>query len=167
MTGHQENPGSGKTLQGQATIAVDMEALVRAIGIERVATVDGYDVSTIEKTIKGWLKSEEPAVLITRQECVLMPEERKKWVPLIVVLDKCNGCTICFRVGCPAILKSEKLDPKYNRPLAEIDPSLCTGCEICAQVCPRDAILFRSQVERQPEIQASEDPKFNAPEVSP
>jgi len=51
--------------------------------------------------------------------------------------------------------------------LAEIDPLLCTGCEICAQVCPRDAILFRSQVERRPEIQASEDPKFNAPEVAP
>ena len=167
MTGHQENPGSGKTLQGHATIAVDIEAMVRAIGIERVATVDGYDVSTIEKTIKGWLKSEEPAVLITRQECVLMPEERKKWVPLSVVLDKCNGCTICFRVGCPAILKSEKLDPKYNRPLAEIDPLLCTGCEICAQVCPRDAILFRSQVERQPEIQASEDFKLNASKVAP
>jgi indolepyruvate ferredoxin oxidoreductase alpha subunit len=167
MTGHQENPGTGKTLQGQETIAVDIEALVRAIGIERVAIVDGYDVAIIEKTIKGWLKSEEPAVLITRQECILMPEERKTWVPLRVVLEKCNGCTICFRVGCPAILKSEKLDLKYNRPLAEIDPLLCTGCEICAQVCPRAAILFRKQVEMQPELFSSEESPLNPPEAAP
>jgi indolepyruvate ferredoxin oxidoreductase alpha subunit len=67
-------------------------------------------------------------------------------MPLEVVAEKCNGCTLCFRIGCPAILKSEELDEHYQRPLAEIDPLLCTGCEICAQVCPRDAILFRKQM---------------------
>jgi indolepyruvate ferredoxin oxidoreductase alpha subunit len=65
-------------------------------------------------------------------------------VPLEVLADKCNGCTICFRIGCPAILKSEELDERYGRPKALIDESLCTGCEVCAQVCPRDAITFRS-----------------------
>ncbi|MEJ5202101.1 MAG: indolepyruvate ferredoxin oxidoreductase subunit alpha [Anaerolineales bacterium] len=146
MTGHQENPGTGRTLQQKETTEVNIEQLVRALGIEKVRTVEAYDVDTIEKTLKEWLKTEEPAVLITQEECALLPSARQRWMPLAVT-DKCNGCTVCFRIGCPAILKSDELDPKYNRPLAKIDPLLCTGCEICAQVCPRDAILFRNQIK--------------------
>ena len=146
MTGHQENPGTGKTLQNMDTISVDIEAMVRTCGIEKVLTVEAFDVDTIEKTLKKWMKEDGPAVLITKEECALLPTARQRYMPLEVT-DQCNGCTVCFRIGCPAILKSEELDPKYNRPLAEIEASLCTGCEICAQVCPRDAILFRDQVK--------------------
>jgi indolepyruvate ferredoxin oxidoreductase alpha subunit len=146
MTGHQENPGTGKTLQMKPAREVDMETLVRACGIDKVLTVEALDVELIEKTLKGWMKEDEPAVLITREECALLPSARARWMPLEVVAEKCNGCTLCFRIGCPAILKSEELDEHYQRPLAEIDPLLCTGCEICAQVCPRDAILFRKQM---------------------
>ena len=146
MTGHQENPGTGRTLQGLETVEVDIEALVRAIGIMHVKTIDGYDTKGIEQTLKTWVKMDEPAVLIAQRECVLLPEERRKWVPLDVLSEVCNGCGLCFRIGCPAILESDELDPKHSRPLAEIDPLLCTGCEICAQICPRDAILFRDQI---------------------
>jgi len=146
MTGQQENPGSGLTLQNRSTHDVDIEALVRAIGIKTVKRVSAYDVKTIETTLKAWLKDDQPAVLITDHACVLVPEERKKYLPLKVIAEDCNGCTICFRIGCPAILKSDVLDQKHKRPLAEIDPLLCTGCEICSQVCPRDAILFREQI---------------------
>ncbi len=146
MTGQQENPGSGVTLQGKPTNEVDIEALVRAIGIKVVKRVEAYDVDAIESTLKEWLKIDEPAVLITDHACALLPEERQKYMSLDVVEEDCNGCTLCFRIGCPAIIKSDKLDEKTQRPLAEIDPLLCTGCEICAQVCPRDAILFREQM---------------------
>lgn len=153
MTGHQENPGTGKTLQQKETREIQIEPLVRAIGIDLVATVDAYDVAAIEKLLKEWLKTDEPAVLITREECALLPSARSRWLPLEVVKEKCNGCTLCFRIGCPAILKSDELDPRTQRPLAEIDPLLCTGCEICAQICPRDAILFRKQIlERRTEV---------------
>lgn len=145
MTGHQENPGTGKTLQNEATISLDIEQLVKACGIEKVLTVEAFEVDLIEKTLRTWMKEEGPAVMITREPCALLPEQRKRYIPLEVT-DQCNGCTVCFRIGCPAISKSEILDLKYNRPLAIINASLCTGCEICAQVCPRDAILFKSQV---------------------
>lgn len=146
MTGHQQNPGTGLTLQQKPTVEIDIEALVRACGIQKVVTAEAYEVDLIEKTLKDWMKSDEPAVLITREECALLPTARSKWMPLEVVAERCNGCTLCFRIGCPAILKSEEMDPRYNRPLALIDASACTGCEICAQICPRDAILFRKQM---------------------
>jgi len=144
MTGHQENPGTGFTLQGEATTAIELEPLVRALGIKQVKTVPAYNMVEIETTLKEFLKLDEPAVLITLQPCVLLPEMRKTWIPLEVLADKCNGCTLCFRIGCPAILKSDELDARLQRPKALIDATLCTGCEVCAQICPRDAITFRA-----------------------
>jgi len=143
MTGHQENPGTGRTLQGQETVAIELEPLVRALGVRQVKTVPGYQVEEIEKSLREYLKIDEPCVLIVRQPCVLLPEERKRRVPLEVLTEKCNGCSLCFRIGCPAVLKSEELDQRYQRPKAKIDIVLCTGCEVCAQICPREAITFQ------------------------
>ncbi len=142
MTGQQENPGTGHTLMGKTAPRIELEPLVRALGITHVKTVPAFNVGEIERTLKEYLKLDEPTVLITEEPCALLPEARKRWVPL-EVLDNCNGCTLCFRIGCPAILTSDELDEKTQRPKALIDASLCTGCEVCAQVCPRDAMTFR------------------------
>ena len=156
MTGHQENPGTGKTLQNKSTVEVDLEALVRTLGIEEVKTVEAYNVKAIETTLKEWMKIDKPCVLITREECALLPAARQRYLPLEVDPEICNGCTVCFKIGCPSISKSDQLHPVFKRPLAEIDPQLCTGCQICAQVCPRNAILFRQQVKEKRQKENSE-----------
>jgi indolepyruvate ferredoxin oxidoreductase alpha subunit len=143
MTGHQQNPGTGRTLLEKETTIIELEPLVKACGIKHVKTVPGLDVEAIEKMLKEYINLDEPSVLIVQEPCALLPDARKRWVPLEVLADKCNGCSLCFRIGCPAILKSDELDERYQRPKALIDRNLCTGCEVCAQICPRDAITFR------------------------
>jgi len=153
MTGQQANPGTGITLQHQPSGVIELEPLVRALGIHHVVTIDAYDVDGLEKAYKELMSHNEPAVLVARRECSLLPEIRKQWVPLEVIEEKCTGCGICFRIGCPAILKSDEMDEKSGKPLALIDPDQCTGCEVCAQLCPHDAIPTRDQIRQAEEHQ--------------
>jgi indolepyruvate ferredoxin oxidoreductase alpha subunit len=151
MTGHQQHPGTGMTLKAEPTKAVQFEDVARAFGIERVHTVDPYDLKEVEGALRDCLEAEGPAVIVSRRECALLPQARKLWMTLRVNEDRCNGCGLCFEVGCPAIVKSEQLDEKTGRAKAWIDPLLCTGCEICAQVCARKAILFREEMVKEGE----------------
>ncbi|MHB0858647.1 MAG: indolepyruvate ferredoxin oxidoreductase subunit alpha [Anaerolineae bacterium] len=146
MTGHQQNPGTGRTLQERETPAVALEPLVRALGIEHVYTVDSYDLAQVEQALRDSLALNAPAVVIAQRACALLPEARRQAMPLRIDAHKCVACGTCRRVGCPAISKSDELYAKNSRPKSVIDPLLCTGCEICAQVCPVGAILFRAQV---------------------
>jgi len=146
MTGHQHNPGTGQTLQGQPAPEVELEPVVRALGIERVFTVDAYQVAEVEKTLRECLEYDGPSVVITRRECALLPAVRKQYVPLRVDAAKCIACGTCLRTGCPALSLSAEIYEKTGKRKSQIDPLLCTGCEVCAQVCPKGAILFRQQV---------------------
>ena len=140
MTGGQENPATGVTLQGETTQAIDIESVVRAMGVEDVWVVDALDVKAVEKAIKEATGIDDrPTVIVVNGACVFTPQFQRR--PVVAVdLEACNGCGFCFRVGCPAILKAEEVDAKTKRPKAEIDPLLCTGCTVCLQVCPREAM---------------------------
>jgi indolepyruvate ferredoxin oxidoreductase alpha subunit len=140
MTGGQDNPATGVTLQGETTRAIDIESVVRAMGVEDLWVVDALDVKEVEKAIREATEIEDrPTVIIVNGACVFTPQFQHR--PVVAVdAEVCNGCGFCFRVGCPAILKSEEVDVKTERPKALIDPLLCTGCTVCLQVCPRKAI---------------------------
>jgi indolepyruvate ferredoxin oxidoreductase alpha subunit len=146
MTGHQENPATGRTLTGKPTFAIDFVKLAQALGIENATVVDPYDLAQLETTLRAALQSEKPAVIVAQRECALLPSARRAWQPIKVEATICNGCGLCFDIGCPALVRSDQTDPKTHRFLARIDSLLCTGCEICAQVCHRGAILARDQL---------------------
>ncbi|MFH2108132.1 MAG: indolepyruvate ferredoxin oxidoreductase subunit alpha [Chrysiogenia bacterium] len=135
MTGHQENPGSGKTLMGQEARRIDIAKLVRdGLGLEHTYEVDGYDIKAIRELLKRELLREEPSVIIIRRPCVLL-YRKAKWSPMRVDKEKCTSCKVCLRLGCPAI--SSDSDDK-----SLINEALCTGCGVCAQVCAFKAISF-------------------------
>lgn len=131
MTGHQENPTTGKTLQNQPVNKIDLENLCRAMGINRVRIVDPNDLAACDKVLKEELAAEEPSVIITRRPCVLLKYVEKG--PLMKVdAEKCIGCKACMKIGCPAIAFREKK--------AVIDHTLCVGCGVCKQMCKFDAM---------------------------
>ena len=130
MTGHQENPTTGKNLRGDPAGKIDLETLCRAMGIRRVRVVDPYDLEATEQVVTEELAAEEPSVIITRRPCVLL-KTVKKHPPYRVEPDKCKGCKLCMRIGCPAISWKEKK--------AVIDPTQCVGCGVCEQLCNFDA----------------------------
>jgi indolepyruvate ferredoxin oxidoreductase alpha subunit len=140
MTGHQGNPSTGKTLQQGPSMKIAFEPLVRAMGIEVAETVDPMDINEFEAAVRRALDSGKPAVLVADAPCVFA-EDATQGPEYQVHLDACNGCTLCFRIGCPGIGLSEIYDEKHERPKAVIDSLLCFGCDLCAQVCNRDAIL--------------------------
>jgi indolepyruvate ferredoxin oxidoreductase alpha subunit len=136
MTGHQGNPGSGKTLHGRGK-DIDIASVARGLGVDHVFATDARDLKDMEKTIREAIKLDAPSVVVIHAVCVF--EEHHNREPY-VILDECNGCTLCFRIGCPAISKSAELDEKSQRPKAWIEPSMCVGCGLCFDVCAHQAI---------------------------
>ena len=126
MTGHQQNPTTGKNLKGDPAAAVDLEALCRAIGIERVRVVDPYDLAAVEMALKEELDAPCASVIISRRPCALLKYVKHPG-PIEVRSDLCRGCRACMKIGCPAIsMKEGKVI---------LDQTLCTGCGVCEQLC--------------------------------
>ena len=132
MTGHQDNPGSGYTLQGEIANAVKIEDVLKAYGYEKILIVDPQDLKATEQALKEAQESPVPAAIITRRPCLLIKRLKHDKGLCTVDAGKCIGCKKCLTVGCPAISVKDKK--------SHIDPNQCVGCTVCAQVCPVGAI---------------------------
>lgn len=140
MTGHQNNPANGLTIKGDPTVAVDLEALARAIGFERVVVVDPYDFESTRKAVETEIAVEQPSLIIARRPCTLLKKVKHN-PPMAIEPEKCIGCKSCLKAGCPAI--SVHGDDNKGRGHAIIDQNQCVGCEICAKICRSQAIHFK------------------------
>ncbi|MCR4564302.1 MAG: indolepyruvate ferredoxin oxidoreductase subunit alpha [Clostridiales bacterium] len=131
MTGHQDNPTTGKTIKGDPTTAVSLEKLCNAVGIDRVRVVDPYNLKECEDVIREEINTPEPSVVISRRPCALLKYVKHN-PPLKVNADKCTGCKMCMKIGCPAISIKDKK--------SVIDFTQCVGCGVCTQMCKFGAI---------------------------
>lgn len=136
MTGHQNNPANGFTIKGDPTTAVDLEALARAVGINRVSVVDPFDIDGVRAVAEAELSAQEPSLIVARRPCALLKSVKHN-PPLVVNKDKCVGCKACLQVGCPALYQTTDANGKMR---AEIDLNQCVGCEVCAKACKFGAI---------------------------
>lgn len=138
MTGHQDNPTTGRNIRGEPALAVNLEELCHALGIKRVKVTDPYNIKECERTILEELEIEEPSVIISRRPCMLLKYVKPK-PPVSVDEDRCVGCKMCMKLGCPAISVSDKK--------ARIDASQCVGCDVCGQLCKVGAIKTKSEAK--------------------
>ncbi len=130
MTGHQDNPTTGKTIRGEATKQVDLIALCKAVGVDRVTVADPFDVKNFEKVVKEEVAADEPSVIIAQRPCALL--KTVKYSGHCKIGDNCRNCKMCLKLGCPAIsLRDGKV---------VIDETQCNGCGLCVNVCPFGAI---------------------------
>ena len=141
MTGHQENPGTGFTLMGEPATEVDIPMLCKAIGVkgDNIYIINPLDLTTTDQALSDALTKDEPTVIIAKWPCILkkfsdQDKEEFDLSPKKCEIDqeKCKKCNACVKTGCPAISSGDTIT---------INPDACTGCNICKQVCPFDAIV--------------------------
>lgn len=137
MTGHQENPGTGRTMDGEPTIMQDPERIFLAAGFDRVHLVNAYNLEEIRSAIRDAKSSPDRVAIIVKAPCRLLKEAQRGPVRE-VIKENCTKCKSCLRLGCPALSLGSDGCPV-------IDPIACTGCGLCEQVCRNQAVLVQEK----------------------
>ena len=129
MTGHQPHPGTGRTMMGDISEKIDIEALVKACGVKCVKTANPLHLKEAVAAVSEAASFSGVSVVIFRSPCIALFKPAVK----MEIQDSCINCKKCIReIGCPAITTDEGR--------VHIEPSLCYGCGLCSQICPVHAI---------------------------
>jgi len=131
MTGHQPNPSTGFLANGEPTHAVDIKKLCESVGVNQVDEINPFDLDHVKKVLDKHFQLDEPSVIISRSPCILY-DRSVVAPPMTIDQDVCKKCKKCLKLGCPAI--------SFDGSSVLIEANLCSGCTLCLQVCPFDAI---------------------------
>ena len=137
MTGHQENPGSGKTLAGDAAPVSEIAEIAKSMGYKKVVTVPAEDLDELERVLIDAMDGDEAALVIAYAPCRIAAKLTKAGL-VEVDAEKCKACGACFKMGCPAMTRGKELRPGAFQMV--VDANQCAGCTQCSQVCKFDAI---------------------------
>jgi indolepyruvate ferredoxin oxidoreductase alpha subunit len=139
MTGHQDHPGTGRTLMGEKATEVSVEQVARGVGVKRVRTVDSYHLEEVERVLAEELDAPEPSVVVAQRPCII-GARRAVTRQFSANADACRACRACLKLGCPAIELGDPLPDRPKMRRVKINRVLCTGCGMCCQVCQHGAI---------------------------
>jgi len=137
MTGHQDNPGTGKTLAGDPAPVTEIGDIARAMGYKKVVKVSADDLGELEKVLTDAMDGDEAALVIAYAPCRIAAKLTKEGL-CEVDAAKCKACGACFKMGCPAMTRGAEVRPGAFQ--MAIDPNQCAGCRQCGQVCKFGAI---------------------------
>ena len=132
MTGHQDNPGTGKTINGDETFAADIGEIARAMGMKNVVEVNPRNLQETSDALKKAIESDEPELIVAKEPCPLA-YKKKLTTGMRVNQDKCKKCGSCLKLGCPALERDENKTVTVNS-------ALCVSCGLCKQVCKFSAL---------------------------
>ena len=137
MTGHQDNPGTGKTLAGDPAPVTEIGDIARAMGYKKVVKVSADDLGELEKVLKDAMDGDEGALIIAYAPCRIAAKLTKEGL-CEVDPNACKACGACFKMGCPAMTRGREIRTGVFQMV--IDPNQCAGCIQCSQVCKFGAI---------------------------
>jgi indolepyruvate ferredoxin oxidoreductase, alpha subunit len=150
MTGQQEHPGTGFTIQGLPAPSVDYEQIARAVGVQHVRTIDPYNLKETTEVIREEMNRDAASVIITQNSpCILLrrsrPRDRFQHPFYLIDEEACRGCRMCLEINCPAISwrPSESLtkDGRRRKGTSFINKDQCVGCGLCIQICEFQSII--------------------------
>ena len=140
MTGFQPHPGTGYTATGDEAVQLKAEDIARACGVKFVEVIDPFDLKRAIDIMEKAIRFNGPSVIVSRRLCVMIEQREKRkrgeeTIPYHIDRERCNiKCKACIQLfGCPAIMREDSK--------TIIDTSACTGCGVCAQICPYKAII--------------------------
>ncbi|MDD4956294.1 MAG: thiamine pyrophosphate-dependent enzyme [Candidatus Omnitrophica bacterium] len=131
MTGGQQNPATGVTLQGKETKRLSLEKLCAAAGADQVDVIDPFDIDGFRRLLELRLGQDSLSVIITRSPCKMI--DRSRGPAAAIDPEKCRKCRQCLLLDCPAIIEGDDGGISVNS-------SLCVGCGLCRKVCKFGAI---------------------------
>jgi len=136
MTGHQATPEYEVSISGRRMKPLNLEKVIKGLGVEKIAVVDAYDYKAVSEKVKEFLQHPGVKVIISKRACAVL--SKRAGIEQVCYIDpaKCTNCLACIKLtGCPALFPMEDK--------VTIIENECAGCTLCMQVCLYNAILIK------------------------